>query len=152
MEYRKYVPADIRYKLWFLYFIFNISPINSTLFFLASFLIDVDHYLYYIYRKKDFSLRKAFNWFIKMDAKYLSLSKKQREKYDFSFCIFHGVESVALLAILSLIPGLSFLVFIAAGFLLHLLLDTVHLIYVKINPLVVLSLLYKIHFSQGKKR
>ena len=33
--------------------------------FLSSVFIDIDHYLYFIFKKKDINLMNSYNWFIK---------------------------------------------------------------------------------------
>ncbi len=62
---------------------------GATIIFLAAFLVDVDHYFIYIYRKKDFSLKNGYYFF--------------RKVHDGSgfYPIFHMVEVVVILAFLS---------------------------------------------------
>ena len=42
------------------YFIFNINLFQVSLIFLASIFIDFDHYLFYVFRKKDFNLKRVY--------------------------------------------------------------------------------------------
>jgi len=65
----------------------------------SSFLIDVDHYLYYFYKKKDFSLKNAYNWFIKEKNEFLALSRKQRNKSQGRIFFMHGIEILFVLFI-----------------------------------------------------
>ena len=109
----------------FLYFIFpKIGLIGFSIILFSSFLIDVDHYLYYIYKKKDFSLRNAYKWFIKHKKKLLSLPWKQRNKFKTGFCFLHGIEVLLILLILWIFISKYFL-FVFTGFAFHLLLDSI---------------------------
>ena len=134
-----------------LYLFFSISLTNSLIFFLASFLIDVDHYLYYVYRKKDLSLKRAFRWFIALDKKHCSLPRKERNKYDYGVVIFHGIEPVSLIFLLGLALNLPFMFFIAAGFSFHILVDVLFTISRKDNPLILVSLAYHVCYSSSRK-
>ena len=61
-------------------------------FFLISFsavLIDVDHYLYYVYRKKDWSLKKAFHWHVTQGNKLLFLPREKRKNIFLGFFFLH---------------------------------------------------------------
>jgi hypothetical protein len=101
-----------------LYFVFpEIGILNLAVFFFSSFLIDVDHYLYYVYRKKDCNLRRAFV------LKKVNL--KIRGKYYTAFYFFHGFEILVLLVVLGCFVWDVFY-FICLGFLFHLCLDYVH--------------------------
>ncbi|NCN98895.1 hypothetical protein COU62_03990 [Candidatus Pacearchaeota archaeon CG10_big_fil_rev_8_21_14_0_10_35_219] len=83
-----------------------------TLFF-STFLIDVDHYVIFVKRNKNYSLNKAFNYFLK-------LKKKGDRKKD-SIFIFHTVEFHILVALLSFFHIIFLFVFI--GMVFHSLLD-----------------------------
>jgi len=132
----------------FLYLL-GLSLTNVILFFLASFLIDVDHYLYYVYRKRDISLKKAFNWYLELDKKYSSMSKSSRAKYWYGFCIFHGIEPIILVFILSAIYAP--LVFVALGLLLHLIMDIFLRILEDGDPLELSSIIYKVYYNSKRK-
>ena len=103
--------------------LFVINPVFVLIFFLSSFLIDVDHYLYYIVQENSFSLKKAYNWFVMRDSKWRKLSTKERRKYAYSLLIFHGLEIILLLSLLTTIyyPFL----FIALGLFVHLAEDAI---------------------------
>lgn len=98
-----------------------IGLINSLLVFFSSFLIDVDHYLYYVYIKKDFSLRRAYYWFVENRKKYKKLDKIKKEKSRVAMLYFHGFETIILLFILGYF--ISFFNYIGIGFLFHIILD-----------------------------
>lgn len=90
----------------------------------STILIDVDHYIYYVYKKKDWSLKKAYNWFIKNQKKFFSLSRKQRNKFYTGFCFLHGIEVLLILFLLSFIS--KYFLFIFMGCAFHLFLDLIH--------------------------
>ena len=109
----------------FLYFIFpKINFIGFLIIIFSTFLIDVDHYLYYAYKKKNFSLRNAYKWFIGHEKKLLSLPWKQRNKFQTGFSFLHGIEILFILLILWIFVSKYFL-FVFVGFAFHLLLDSI---------------------------
>ncbi|MFH0808016.1 MAG: hypothetical protein V1888_00130 [archaeon] len=105
-----------------LYFEFNVSLIGCFIFLVASVVIDVDHYLYYVYRKRDWSLRKAVSWF--MGKRRISMKMSREEKCGFysGFYFLHGIEVLILVGLLGYFVWNLFY-FVAAGFLFHLILD-----------------------------
>lgn len=100
----------------------QITILGFLIIFISAVLIDIDHYLYYIYKKKDFNLKKSYNWFVNNGKKFLSLSKKQRNKSYLGFCFLHGVEILSLFFILGIFISRYFF-FIFIGFAFHLILD-----------------------------
>ena len=110
----------------FLFLIFpKINFIGFLIIIFSTVLIDVDHYLYYVYKKKDFSLRNAYNWFIEHKKKLLSLPWEQRNKFQTGFCFLHGIEVLFILLILWVFVSKYFL-FVFVGFTFHLVLDIIH--------------------------
>jgi hypothetical protein len=108
----------------FLLFLFpEVGVANLSLIFLASVLIDVDHYLFYIYEKKGFNLRKAYSSFMEQKRKCREFGRSLNYGSSPSFFIFHGLEVLLLLFVFSFI--FKFLYFIFIGFSFHLLLDLV---------------------------
>jgi len=101
----------------------QIGIIGAALIFASSVLIDVDHYIWYIFRKKDYSLKHAYDWHVRMEKKYFSLPKKKRNRVRGSFCFLHGVEIIILLFLLSIWSKIFF--YIAIGFSFHILLDII---------------------------
>ena len=99
-----------------LYFL-GLTPLQCTVIFLSSFLIDFDHYAWYVIKKKDFSLRNAY-YFL-----------KGLEKEKPVMMIFHTFEFILLILILSLFY--DFFLFILIGMLFHSLLDVIDLKYNK---------------------
>jgi hypothetical protein len=93
----------------------------------SSVLIDFDHYVYYVLRKKDFSLKNAYNWFIQNEQKYLSLSSSERKQIYPSLCLIHTFEFLILFALLIFYSHVF--LFILTGFIFHLFLDFVYAVY-----------------------
>ncbi len=92
----------------------------------ASVLIDVDHYLFYVWKKKDFHLGRAFGWFVKKKKAFEKLERKVRKEYMNAWFCLHGLESVLIFGLLGFFVWNVFY-FVAAGFLFHLILDWVDL-------------------------
>jgi len=103
----------------------QIELIGFFLIWSSSVLIDFDHYVYYIYKKKDWSLMKAYNWNMNKTKQFLSLSRKERNKTFTGFFIFHGLEILIILFILGIFLSRYFF-FISLGILFHTLLDIVY--------------------------
>ena len=84
---------------------------------IGGFFIDVDHYFLYIVRLKRFNLIEAYRYV-----------KEKCEKKEFkdTLCIFHTIEFIILLAILSFYFKFIFLILI--GLILHMILDSAYLI------------------------
>ncbi len=103
--------------------------------FLASFLIDFDHYIYYVIKKRNFSIKRAYNWFKEKGKKFSNIPGKERKKYILTLSFFHGLEWVILFFILGKL-FYSIFYFVAIGMLFHLIFDW-------INSLTVLKRFFK---------
>jgi hypothetical protein len=101
----------------------RIGLIGFFLILASSVLIDVDHYLYYVYKKRDLSLKNAHNWFIRRLKKFLLLSREKRNKFYTGIFFLHGVEVLIILFFLSFI--LKYFLYILIGFAFHIILDLV---------------------------
>jgi hypothetical protein len=99
----------------------SIGFFEAAIILFSSIFIDFDHYLYYVLRKKNLSLRKAYSWFVRNGKKYGKIPKRHKKKYYLSILIFHGIEPLLLLIILSFFSKIFFFIFL--GFLLHLFSD-----------------------------
>ena len=90
-----------------LYPVFGLT--GAIIIFLAAFLVDIDHYFIFIYRKKDFSLKRGYYFF--------------RQAHDGSsfYPIFHMVEVVVIFAFLS--NYFAILVPFVIGEVLHIAVD-----------------------------
>ena len=108
----------------------EINLTGFTIIFLSSFLIDVDHYLFYIFTKNDLSLSKAHKWFLKKNQEFKKLNRKQRaeklRKRGPWPMIFHGIEALIILSILSFFHNTFF--YILVGFIFHQIFDFIHIV------------------------
>ena len=104
-------------------FIILHPPLGVLIIFLSSVLIDVDHYLYYVFEKKRLSLKSAYNWFLIERSRFLKLSLEERKKHRYFILIFHGLEILAIILLLS--KYFPFLFFIFIGFSIHLIEDSI---------------------------
>jgi len=100
-----------------------IHPFYVLIIFLSSILIDIDHYLYYLFTKKRFSLKSAYNWYVIERQKFHDLSLKEKKKHRYFVFVFHGLESLTILLLLSLYVPILF--FILLGFVIHLMEDSI---------------------------
>ncbi len=93
-------------------------------FWLSSILIDIDHYLDYIYNNRftDFSFKR-------MLAYHSLLYKRRFDPAFLNLSIFHTVESMGVLGVLAYFTGSAALLYIWLGFFFHILCDTYMLIY-----------------------
>lgn len=109
--------------LWYIFP--STGVVGFWIIFLSSFLIDFDHYLGYVIRKKDFSPMRSYDWNLKTTKKSFSLTRKENDQFYTFICIFHGVEVLILLLILGFFVSKYFF-FVFIGFSFHLALDTIH--------------------------
>lgn len=82
-----------------LYLIFNLSLFDVSLFFLASVVIDIDHYLFYILRTREFNPVKLYK-----RHKSLPINHKMMVH------IFHTIEFTVLALLFSLLNPVFFMV------------------------------------------
>ena len=88
-----------------LFLFFNISLSYSVIIFLSSFLIDVDHYFFYVQRKKDWNPKRAFRWFVALGNKHKPL-----------MLLFHNIEFLILVLIISVFYNVFFFISIGLSF------------------------------------
>ena len=84
----------------------------------AGILIDIDHYFWYVYRYRDFSLIKSYKFYM-----------KNIERNDFSnvmglLLIFHTLEFFLIMILLSFFSAAAFM--FAAGLTAHYILDFIY--------------------------
>ena len=132
--------------------LFNLFPEIGLLgfftIFIASFMIDIDHYIFFVWFKKNPSPKAAFLWFITKNKYYLSLPTIERKKAPTSPCILHGLEAIVILLALSLVNNFFF--FILVGFLFHEILDFISITYYGFSYNHILSQTYNIlNFRKG---
>jgi len=109
--------------------IFQLTLFQLAIIFFSSFLIDFDHYLLYLFKTKDFSLKKARKYFFKRRREWIALSIEERKKYKRPIFIFHGMECWLLLAALATYIH-SLFWFVLIGIAIHILLDYIEYIYI----------------------
>jgi hypothetical protein len=127
----------------------NLSASAIGIIFLSSFLIDFDHYLLYIFKKKDFVFMNAYQWFVKRRKKYLKLSLNEREKYKREIVIFHYAEFWILLLILSIFSNVF--LFVLIGIAIHIFLDWLELFYLNEPIYSKVSLIWTLVKNKNKK-
>ncbi|MEK6928692.1 MAG: hypothetical protein AABW65_01920 [Nanoarchaeota archaeon] len=104
----------------------NISLIYLALTFLASFLIDFDHYINSVIKTKRFSLTHALEHHKKLGIVEIQEREKGIRKKE-PFHLFHTVEFHVLIGILGIFWIFFFFIFI--GIVFHSLLDLFSMIY-----------------------
>lgn len=101
-----------------IYLSINLTFSQTLLVFLSSVLIDIDHYLFYLFRKKNLSLKKAYIW-------HKNIPKTRKPTLH----LLHTVEFLVLIFILTYFWQ-GFL-FILIGMLFHSIFDILEFIYYK---------------------
>jgi type IV secretory pathway VirB3-like protein len=92
--------------------------IQIVWFSIGSVLIDIDHYIYFVLRRKRFGIREMFKYHDRLFA--------QKDKIPYAgICIFHTVDFFILIGILSLYYHVFF--YLLIGLLFHFLVDFIHL-------------------------
>jgi len=104
----------------------KVGLIEASIFLASTVLIDVDHYLYYAFVKKNWSLPKAYRWFIVDREKWLKLSREERNKHKGIFLFLHGLEVFAIVFLLGLFVH-PYFIFVFIGFVFHLSLDIIEM-------------------------
>jgi len=127
----------------------HIDLLAAAIIFLSSVLIDVDHYLYYVYKRKDINFKDSLSFYSKFEKKFNSLSKQQKKKYYTGLCFLHGIESLIILAILSYFS--LFFLWIFIGFVFHHLLDLIEMSRREVEPHKVISFIYSCITAKNKK-
>lgn len=96
----------------------------ALVFWVSSFLIDMDHYIEYLYFNgmKDFSVKKMFRYFEE-------IHNRHRRPEFMNLSVFHTVEFLVPLCLVTWWSGSALAVAVAAGFVFHVFLDTMNLVY-----------------------
>ncbi|MBI4690375.1 MAG: hypothetical protein HY754_08940 [Nitrospirae bacterium] len=84
----------------------------------GSILIDVDHYIYYVLRRKRFGIKEMFEYHDNL------WSQKNKIPYA-GICIFHTIDFFILIGILSFF--FPFLLYLLIGLIFHFIIDIVFL-------------------------
>ena len=116
---------------------------NVLLILAGGVLIDVDHYLWYIYQYKKFSILQSYKFYIKvMDANDFA-------KVDGILCIFHTIEFLLLMILLSFYFELALIFTI--GLVSHYLMDLLYLYLAPKHFILNHSVIYWIYKSLIQK-
>ena len=129
---------------------FSVSPIAGIIIFFSSFMIDFDHYIYYVFEKKNFHPGHSVRWFLEFRRKWSKLTKEERKGHRQPILIFHGLEFGALLFFLSLVNRLFFFLFL--GMIIHMVLDWIDLIYEDRPIFLKISQIYVWQTNKNKKK
>lgn len=127
----------------------SLDNIAIGVIFISAFLIDFDHYLLYFYKKRDFNLERAYDWFVEKREAYLSLNAGERRKYKKPIYILHGIEPMLIILALSMLS--EFFIYIFAGLVFHLLVDLIEAAYLKEPLYFKLSQIWTAIKNKGKK-
>jgi len=145
--------AHIFLSISFCIFLFVLFPqmnlVGLFILFISSLFIDVDHMMYYTFKTRNLNPKKAVSWFISKGDFWLSLPLKEKRKYDWPIFIFHGIEFLFLLWILSLF--FPIVKFIFLGILFHLFLDYCHLLFHNAPLMLKISPTYVFFRNKNKK-
>jgi hypothetical protein len=133
----------------FIYFIFDVNIFQASIIFLSSFLIDVDHYLFYIFKKRDINPMRAYTSLVKNRASLIKLSHRKRLEYKKGIYLFHGFEFWTLILLFSLF--INWFCFVFIGIMFHMILDFIEIIYVKAPLSSKSSVIYTYRTNKGKK-
>jgi len=119
---RAHLILGILFSVTLFYLFPQIGYIGLTIILFSSVLIDIDHYFYYVYKKKDWNLKKAYFWFLKKRKQIKSLPREKRNEFYTVFPFLHGIEVLILLFLLGKFFSVYFY-FVLIGFSFHLFLD-----------------------------
>ena len=106
----------------------EITLIGAILIVASTVLIDVDHYLIYVWITKDWSLKNAYLWHRNADRKFKKLSREERKELRYCFFIFHGIEPLIIVFLFAYFLN-QYFYFIFIGMSLHMVLDIIFGLY-----------------------
>lgn len=104
---------------------------------IGSILIDVDHYIFYVFKCKKFDIKGMFAYY------NMLMREKDRITY-LGVLVFHTIEFFIVVGILSLYIPL--MVYLLAGLIFHFILDTIFLYRIKCIPLRAYSLIQALYY------
>ena len=107
----------------------EISLVSLGIIVASSVLVDIDHYFYYVYKKKKINPVKAYKWYMGNRKKCRTMSKEHKRTTHFGTYCLHGIEILIILLLLGFFVS-NFFYFVLIGVTFHLLLDlSVEIIY-----------------------
>jgi hypothetical protein len=124
-----YPSRHVFYGLIFSLFLFLLFPeigiIKAGIIFASSVLIDIDHHIYHVFKKRIWSLKQTYKNSLEEFKIYMKLSKTQQKKVYSGIFFLHGVEILIVLLLLGFFVS-DFFNYVFIGFSFHLLLDVLH--------------------------
>jgi len=117
---------------YILVFFFNFSLLSGFIIFLASWIIDLDHYLWYAIKTKDWNPLHAIRWYLRLISKWGNLSFKEKRKFKQGVFVLHSLLFWLILAVLSF--SHVFFLWVLIGIMIHMVADLIDL-YVRRKPL-----------------
>lgn len=117
---------------------------NALLFLVGGVLIDFDHYLRYVWLKKDLNLKNAYKW----NYDLLLIIPDNPKKY-IALHIFHTIESLLFLLIIGYFWNNYFLFF---GVCFHIILDEISMVYNRTFGVRKLSILHYLLLNPSQKK
>ncbi len=124
-----YAKHHIIFGLVFSVLLFLLFPVigisGALIVFFSSFLIDVDHYIGYAIKNKDWNLKNAIKWHSNHLDEVMKMSRAKRNIHPSSVFFLHGFEVLLILLLLSILVSKLFF-FVLTGFTFHLMLDTIY--------------------------
>ena len=125
-----------------LYLFFHVSLFNSILIFLATFLGDVDHYIFYMLKKRTLNFKESYNWFLNVGKRFDKLPSKKKKHYHLGYFPLHSIECFLVLFILGFY--FNFLFFILIGLMFHTAMDMVYEYFGPKRALYKISIIYTV--------
>jgi len=129
----------------------NVGWLGLATIFLSSFLIDFDHYVYFVWKKRKLSIKKSYEWYIETEKKYYKLPKELKRKVYFGFYFLHGIEAIILLFLTYLLTKQMVFVYVIIGFIFHQFLDFIELRIRNIKSYKLFSFFYSLHKKRDYK-
>ena len=120
MKITNHIFLGIIFSIFLFFLNFNFSQISIV--FLSSILIDGDHYVYYILKRRNFNLLKCYSWYIENLKRTMRLPMHERKKIYSGFFLFHGIEILIVLFLLGKFISPIF-IWIGVGFSFHFIVD-----------------------------
>lgn len=113
-----------------------LGPEKTTLFFVASFMIDADHYLEYLWRTKgaDWSPKRMFRY-------YNHVTEHNKDKHNLGFSLFHTIEIFLAVYIIGIHLSPFLFVPIFLGMIYHMIFDILWLSYHKVPTVRAFSII-----------
>lgn len=130
-------------------FLIEFNPIKIFLFlFSAIVLIDLDHVLLFIFKKKSINPFGFWKWSYEKKDRWDKISLEEKRKYKKPIYIFHNIEFLLILILISrFIPYTNIILY---GFVFHLFLDAIYNLQHREEKFSKISLIYTL--VKNKKR